>query len=289
MQLIKKILCATDLSGVSDDLLSACISLCSRFDASLIVFHAVPPPLGSVARQIEFERGGERRERISMARKQIKKAMAQLDIKWESIVTYGDPVLEAAKAVKKANPDMVVAASHGLSVFQQFFLGSVIGHMAQTLLQPLLVLPPGHTLFDTACPQPESAHIAIACALTPSDARLKKHAAAFSEKFNWKLHLVHVMESPVNEKLMAHPSGRYGETQRLLEDTIKRHLRCLMPGEAVILHGVPGEALAAYAGPHQIALIIAGGDERPDGIIPTTSATLLRHLPCPVLIIPAKP
>ncbi|MBA3009880.1 MAG: universal stress protein [Proteobacteria bacterium] len=289
MPLIKKILCATDLSGFSDDLLSACIALCLRFDASLIVFHAVPPPHGSVARQIEFERGGERREKISIAQKQIKKTMAHLDIKWESIVTYGDPVLEAAKAAEEANPDMVVAASHGLSVFQQFFLGSVIGRMAQTILRPLLVLPPGNTVFDTTCPKLKSAHIVIACGLTPSDARLKKYAAAFSEGFNWKLHLVHVMESPVNEKLMAVPFGRYDETQRLLEDKIKTNLNRLMPGEAIILHGVPGEALADYASPHGIALIIAGGDARPDGIIPTTSATLLRHLPCAVLIIPVKP
>ena len=76
MHPIKKILCATDLSKDAGHLLSLGVELCIRFDASLLVFHAVPPPHGSVARKIEFERGGEKQEQIETARHKIKKLMA---------------------------------------------------------------------------------------------------------------------------------------------------------------------------------------------------------------------
>lgn len=120
MQKINKILCATDLSKSSRDFLSRGIEFCLRFDACFSIFHAVPPPLGSVSRRVEFERGGEKEERIEKACTKIKKFMGNFDVEWDLIVTYGDPVLEIAKAAEKIRPDIVIAASHGLSGFQQF-------------------------------------------------------------------------------------------------------------------------------------------------------------------------
>ncbi len=206
----------------------------------------------------------------------------------QNIQNYGDPVLEVAKAAKKTKTDIVIAASLGLSGFQQFFIGSVIGSMAQTVLQPLLVIPPGKTVSDTTCPKLEFANIIIACSLTKSDFYLKKYALAFSEKFNSKICLVHVMESPVNEKVMASTSGHYAEAQRLLEEKLPLRLKNLMPCKTYILHGVPGEELALHAKRHGIDLIIAGIDDRPGRIITTTTAALLRHLPCAVLTVPIK-
>jgi len=288
MQQIKKILCATDLSQTSGRLLSLGVDLCLKFGASFLVFHAVPPPRGSVARQIEFERGGEKQKLISQAQRKMEQTMARFDIKWDLYITYGDPALEVARIAKKAKPDIVMAASHGLSVFQQFLIGSVIGAMAENMLQPFLVIPPAKTSFDKTDPKLEFTHIIIACSLTESDARLKDYALAFSEQFNSKINLIHVMESPVNEKVMSSTLGHYDETQRLLEEKLKKRLNDLMPGKPHILHGVPGEALAIFAKNHGIELIIAGIDDHPGRIIATTTATLLRQMPCPVITIPIK-
>ncbi len=286
MQQIKKILCATDLSGSKDELLSFVTGLGVQFGASLLVFHAIPPPRGSVARQIEFERGGEKQEQMDRAQRQIETAMAGFDIKWESHITYGDPVLEAARVAKETAPDIVIAASHGLSVFQQFLIGSVIGDMAQTVLCPLLVIPPGKTVSDAGDPELKFTHITMACALKKSDAHLKEYAMIFSQRFASKISLVHVMESPVNEAVMAGTLGHYDETQHRLEENLYLQLNRLMPGNAHILHGVPGEALALYAKKHGTDLIIAGIDHRPGRITPTTTSTLLRQMPCALLIIP---
>ena len=94
------------------------------------------------------------------------------------------------------------------------------------------------------------------------------------------------MESPVNQKVMAGTSGHYDEAQRLLEENLSLKLKDLMPGKTRILHGVPGEELALYAKNKGIDLIIAGIDDRPGRIITTTTAALLRHLPCAVLAVP---
>ncbi|MCK5348720.1 MAG: universal stress protein [Desulfobacula sp.] len=288
MQKIKKILCTTDLSKVSDRLLSCGVELCLRLDASFSVFHAIPPPRGSVSRQIEFERGGEKKEKIAIAHGKIKKFMERFDIKWDLVITYGDPVLEVAKVAKKMKPDIIIAASHGLSEFQQFFIGSVVGRMAQTFSQPFLVIPPGKTVFDTNGPKLQFTNIIIACGLSESDSYLKKYALIFSEKFNSKVCLVHVMESPVNEEVVEITSAPYDKAQRRLEEKLFLRLKNLMPAERHILQGIPGEELALYAKSHKIDLIIAGGDDHPGRIITTTTAALLRDLPCAVLMVPMK-
>lgn len=287
MQKIEKILCATDLSDVSDHLLSWGVDLCLRFDASFFVFHAVPPLRGSVARQIEFERGGEKEEKIRQAHIKIKKIMERFDIKWDLVIAYGDPVLEVAKAAKIIKTDVVIAESLGLSGFQQFFVGSVVGSMAKTVMQPLLVFPPpgkNHTPGSNL----ELSNIIIACSLTEADVYLKKYALAFSEKFNADVCLVHVMESPINDKVAQIPSGHYDEAQRLLEEKVCLKLGNLMPAKTHIMHGVPGEELALYVKSHKIDLIIAGVDDHPGRLITTTTAALLRHLPCAVLTVPVK-
>lgn len=288
MQKINKILCATDLSKASGHLLSWGAQLCLRFNASFLVFHAVPPPHGLEARQIEFERGGEKKEKMENAQEKIKKLMERFDIKWDSVITYGDPVLEVAKVAKNTKTDIVIAASLGLSGLQQFFIGSVIGRMAQSVLQPLLVIPPNKTGTDTTCLKLEFNNIIIACSLKESDCYLKKYALAFSEKFNSKICLVHVMESPLNEKVMPSISGHYNESQKLLEEKISLKLKNMNLGDTHILHGVPGEELAVYAKHHGVDLIIAGLDDHPGRIITTTTAALLRHLPCAVLTVPIK-
>lgn len=286
MHPIKKILCATDLSKDSCHLLSFGAELCIRFNASLLVFHAVPPPHGSVARKIEFERGGEKQEQMEIARDKIKEQMATCTIKWESAITYGDPVLETAKKAKRKKADMVMAASLGLSEFQQFFIGSVVGDMAQTVMCPFLVIPREKTVPEARRPKLEFTHIIVACSLTPSDSHLQKHALAFLEHFDSKVHLVHVMESPLNETVLTSTSAPYEEVQRRLEERLTVQLKKMMPGKTKILHGVPGEELALYAKNHGIDLIIAGIDDHPGRITPATTASLLRHLPCTLLTIP---
>ncbi|MCK5349128.1 MAG: universal stress protein, partial [Desulfobacula sp.] len=288
MQKIKKILCATDLSKISDRLLSWGVTLCSGFDASLLVFHAIAPPRGSISRQIEFERGGEKKERIEIAHEKIKKFMNRFDIEWDLFIAYGDPVLEAAKIAKKTKADIVIAASLGLSGFQQFLIGSVVGRMAQTFSQPLLVIPPSETVSGTTSPDLQFTNIIIACSLLESDSYLINYASAFSEKFNSKICLVHVMESPVNEKIVEITSAPYDETQKLLEEKLSLKLKNLMPAKTSILRGIPGEELALYAKSRKINLIIAGVDDRPGRIITTTTTALLRYSPCAVLTVPVK-
>jgi nucleotide-binding universal stress UspA family protein len=288
MQKIKKILCTTDLSKVSDHLLSVGVELCLQFDAFFWVFHAIPPPRGSVTRQIEFERGGEKKEKIEKAHEKIKKLMARFDVKWDLVIAYGDPVLEVATIAKKTKPDIVIAASHELSGFQQFLIGSVVGRMAHKLLHPFLVIPSGKIVSDTNHPQLKLTNIMIACSLSQPDFYLKKYALVFSEKFNSKICLVHVMESPVNEQIVEITSAPYEKAQRLLEEKLSLRLKNLMPAKTHILQGIPGEELALYAKSHEIDLIIAGIDVHPGRIITTTAAALLRGLPCAVLTVPIK-
>ena len=285
MQPIKTIVCATDLSVASGHLIAASVELCLRFDAFLWVFHTIPFPRGSVTRQIEFDRGGEKKEKIQIAREKINARMNCFNVKWDGIVTYGDPVLEVAKAATKTKADLVIAASLGLSTFQQFFMGSLVGSMAQSVLQPFFVIPPPVRPVAIS-PGLNLAQIIIACSLKESDHRLKALALAFSERFGSDICLVHVMESPLNEAVVESTSAHYDRVQEQLEEKLTLRLKKLMPAKTLILRGVPGEELAVYAKQQRADLIIAGIDDHPGRIITTTTAALLRCLPCAVLTVP---
>jgi nucleotide-binding universal stress UspA family protein len=288
MQPINKILCITDLSNCSDEVLSIGVKLCLCFDACLLIFHTIVPPRGFVDRQIEFERGGERKKMIQLALKKIKKQMDPFDVKWESVVTYGDPVLELSNMAKKTKPDIILGASHGLSFFQQFFLGSVIGSMAKDTRHPFLVIPPAKHFSGRSGTKSEFANIIIACSLTKTDTYLKEYAITFSEKFHSNIFLVHVMESPLSEELMDNTCAPYDKAQKKLEETLCSKLNQEMAAPPHILHGVPGEKLALFAKTHKIDLIIAGIATHPGGIITTTTQALLGQLPCAVLAVPLE-
>jgi nucleotide-binding universal stress UspA family protein len=156
--------------------------------------------------------------------------------------------------------------------------------MAQTVSQPLLVIPP--IVSDTPRPKAVFRNILVAFRMSESDGYLKNFAVHFSEKFSTGVHLVHVMESPVNETVVDITSAHYDDVQSRLEEKLSLRLEKMMPGKTHILRGVPGEELAIFAKTHGIDLIIAGGDDRPGSIITTTTAALLRHLPCAVLTVP---
>ena len=288
MQMINKILCTTDLSKFSNDVLPLGVELCMGFDAHLVIFHAIVPPRGFVDRKIEFERGGEKKEQFQLAREKIKRCMDPFDVKWESVVTYGDPVLELSRVTQKTKPDIIMAASHGLSIFQQFFMGSVLGSMARNTRHPFLVIPPATSFSKKKAPQSEFANIIIACSLTKSDTRLKAFAVTFAEKFHSKINMVHVMESPLNEQVMDSTCAPYEEVQKKLEEKLSAKLSQALPGTPHILHGVPGEELAIFAKTHGIDLIIAGIDTHPGRIIATTTQALLAQLPCAVLAVPLE-
>ena len=286
MQKVKHIICATDLSKFSHDLFSLGVELSSGFDAGFTVFHAIPPPRGSVARQVEFERGGEKKEEIENASKQIKRLMQGFKIKWDIAVTYGDPVIETEKAANRMRADLVMAASHGLSVFQRFFAGSIIGRMAQTISNPFLVIPPVKRSLYQPRKRLKFTNIIIACSLMESDDVLKQYARQFSEKFNSNVCLVHVMETPLNANIVKTTAAPYATVQKKMEEKLSLQLKNLMQAETQLLRGVPGEELVLYAKTHPTDLIIAGVDHRRGRISTTTTQILLRYLPCAVLTIP---
>lgn len=286
MQTINHILCAADLSDASDRFLSWSVEFCSQINASLSVFHAIVPPRGSVSRQIEFERGGEKEEKIRFAREKINQFMGGFEIEWDFFTGYGDPVIEMNRIADTLKPDLVIAASLGISRFQQFFIGSVVGRMAQTFLHPLLVIPRGKIRSEINPLKIKFEHITMACSLLSSDAELRQFALIFSEKFKSRVRLVHVMESPLNEQIVESTSAPYDKIQLELGKKISAKLSHLLSAKTDILRGIPGEQLAEHARLNQTDLIIAGGDVRPGRIITSTTASLLRNLPCAVLVVP---
>jgi nucleotide-binding universal stress UspA family protein len=139
---IKKILCATDFTAFSQEALRFGVSLAHQSDALLSVFHAVYAVQDQLYGSTEFERGGERDKAVAEAKIKIKSMMAPFQIKWTEAISIGEPIEQFLKVAEQQDADLLITASHGLSGFKRFFIGTVVERLCRVLTRPLLVVRP---------------------------------------------------------------------------------------------------------------------------------------------------
>jgi nucleotide-binding universal stress UspA family protein len=126
----KRILCPTDLSPESDEVLRYAIDLALAYEAKLFICHCVesPPPadelrLERIKRSIE--------ETIS---DYISQVMAPA-LDWESVVAVGDPADVIAREADKREVDLIVMRTRHRPYADP--LGSTVETVSRTTLCPV--------------------------------------------------------------------------------------------------------------------------------------------------------
>ncbi len=291
---IQTILCAIDLSDYSAYVISRGRALAEKCRASLVVFHALPPPRERLDR-VATVSGDQDLQQVSLT---IARLMENSDISWKPWVVEGEPVAALARAVRETRADLVIAASLGLSGFKRAFVGSVVERMARHSKTPFLVLrcrenpEPGGNGPDKG---PDIRKIAVACDF-PScfPAQL---AADFAAILDADLDAVHCVVSPTAAETRECPD-RYHAMQARFEENIREQIlvtlsreRQLRPGRMTVsvLEGNPGEKIIGFARATRCDLMVTG--VRPRTILGrlltgSTTETLIRQAPCHVLAIP---
>jgi len=288
---IQTILCAIDLSDYSTHVISWGRALAEKSRASLVIFHAVPPPgerLDSVAC---FSRNQDLSRR---ADRTITLLMEKAGIPWTSCVVCGEPAAALARAVKENNADLVIAASHGFSGFTRAFVGSVVERMARSSELPFLVLRCKQSP-EPSGKRPVVRKIAAACDV-PSCFPAKQ-AAYFAELLDADLDVVHCVFSPVNAEAKEHPDSYCAMQAKFAQHTKEQVLAALFrerqkqPGKiaVTVLEGDPNDMLPRFARAGNCDLMVTG--VRPRTFLGrlltgSTTETLIRQAPCHVLTIP---
>jgi nucleotide-binding universal stress UspA family protein len=294
---LRTILCAIDFSEFTSQALHYSVGLSKSFGANLLVFHSVNIPENRLFSSPYAEHEEELQRLVEEAYKKIERIMAPYEVNWSPIVTRGNPIDKVEEISEQAEVDLVMAASHGISGFKRLLLGTVVERMARGLNRPFLVI----------CPQKHSKpsddkvtfkvkKVVVGCDLSPEISPALGYARYFAKKFHSEIHLLHTMESPVDEKVADKTEGPYDEVQQTLIERVRNRLLSLYPNTtdegfnviAVLETGIPGEALIRYSKEQAADLMVVG--IRRHGtieklLIGSTTEAVIRHSTCPVLVV----
>jgi nucleotide-binding universal stress UspA family protein len=151
---IKRILYATDLSENSSYAFYYAVNLARRFDAKIVILHAVEPFPSYIkvfaATDVEKIENKERRETIeniqNLLQEFCRRAEAQLGspcllLVSKILVRIGHPVEEILKIANEEECDTIILGSHGKGLLKQTLLGSVSHGVLHRSRKPVFVIP----------------------------------------------------------------------------------------------------------------------------------------------------
>ena len=144
--MIRKILCATDLSPSSEPAVQAALELGSKLDALVYVLHVVEPPYRAVPwfvpaplDQTFLKTLADRQEAAAL--EELSRSLAALvpaGGRAEPLVRTGTPVDAILAAAADTGCDLVVVGTHGRTGLAHLALGSVAERVVRSAAVPVL-------------------------------------------------------------------------------------------------------------------------------------------------------
>ena len=228
------------------------------------------------------------------ARQQMHHLMKNAAVEWEAVVRFGDPVEQLTAVAGTLPPCLVVSASHGVSGFRRFFVGTVVERLSRTLDCPMLVVKP--TRGNGGDQETGFRSVVVGCDAYGYWHQLTHLLNLLQPDSTSSIHLVHAMEGPVDMPL-DEPTISYAQAQQVLQDRLahqfRQEARRLFADEkqltTMVAPGEPEEMVLQLAQAQEADLIVVGvrHSSRMGRLIAgSTTESLLRHGPCSVLTVP---
>jgi nucleotide-binding universal stress UspA family protein len=288
------IVCAVDFSPFCSLVCDYGAFLARRAGCRLYLFHAIHHPQDRVHPTAIFERGGDLDHFMEDARQRMHRLMETVSVDWEAVVRFGDPVEQIAAFMGALPPGLVVSASHGVSGFRRFFIGTVVERLSRTLDCPMLVIKPAT---DNGPDQAVTFKtVVVSCDAFGHWHQLAQLIHLFEPDPASSIHLVHAVEGPM-EMPLDEPRLSYAKAQQKYQarvsDQLSQAARRLFGDEkqlsTMVAPGQPEEMVLGVAQAQAADLIAVG--VRSSGrmgrlIAGSTTEALLRHAPCCVLTVP---
>lgn len=299
-QKINRILCATDFSDVSRDVVPFGIRMARELNATLYICHVIDLPTISVYGEAVFDPITQQQRFIDFARQEIEALAGDTAVDWQPLITIGHTTEEIVRQAGEKAVDLVISATHGRSGLKRLFLGSVTERLMRILTCPLLVLrSPGES------DRPIRQELPFKKILVGYDFSEDADAAFrvglnMAQEFEAELHLMHVVEPTAYREYAKFPSAADEPLRRDMYDSIKSRMEKRVPADALnwcsletqITVGKPYAELVDYAEHEAVDLIITG--VRGHGMVEellvgSTTDRVVRRAPCPVLSVCRPP
>jgi nucleotide-binding universal stress UspA family protein len=281
---LREILFTSDLSTASDRAFDHACLIAERFDAHLVLYHAleldVSPPRGSVER--ELRRRLERAAREHLERRAATSS-AHTDVHVERTASAAHALLTY---IHDARPDLTVMSTHGRQGVARLVLGSMTERVLETVSGPTLcVREPEH-----GSPLPYR-RIVVPTDMSDASRRAFPVAAMLARAFDAQVLAVHAADIR---------SGRatWGITRAIddalpSEAAVADFLSADFQGVRVLPRTEVGSAwdcitrIAAEERADVIVMSTHGVDSVADRFLGSHAERVVRQAPCPVLVVAA--
>jgi nucleotide-binding universal stress UspA family protein len=206
---------------------------------------------------------------------------------------------EICKLARELPADLIITPTHGHTGLKHVFLGSTAERIVQHSPCPVLV---SHQPKRQAKNGARSSVNSILVPVDFSDCSLRglNYAIGFAEKCAAKIILLHAVEFGY-----AYTSDGYAmydlselkkaaqkDAERQMAEFVKAAKFGRVPFETAFRTGTPVEEISAFAEGHDVDLIITtthGLTGFKHVLIGSTAEQVVRHAPCPVLVVPSHP
>lgn len=295
-QKINRILCATDFSEVSRDVVPFGIRMARELNATLYICHVIDLPTISVYGEAVFDPITQQHRFIDFARQEIESLVGDAPVEWQQLIPIGQTTEEIARQAGEKAVDLVITATHGRSGLKRLFLGSVTERLMRILSCPLLVLRSTGDSEQAIRQELPFKKILVGYDFSEDADAAFRTGLNMAQEFESSLHLMHVVEPTAYRDYARFPSNSGEPLRQDMYDSIKSRMQALVPDDALnwcsletlIRVGKPYAELVRYAQTQAVDLIITG--VRGHGMVEellvgSTTDRVIRRAPCPVLSV----
>ena len=276
----ERILFPVDFSKRCDAVAPMVETYVGRFQAELIVLHAVPP--------VDSAYGVPLVDAVTPARVRISGYLTgefeHFDV--QRVVTPGDPALTIIDYAENNGMDLIMMPTHGYGPFRRFVIGSVTAKVLHDAACP--VWTSVHTEETPPLESIQFRHIVAAVDFGPQTPCVLKWAASFAKETGAGLTLVHAV--PTAQDI----PGFYCEQcfkQEMLREARERAVRTLNDagihnGHISVAADEVVRAISETARQLQADLVVIGrGPTSGLGRLRTQAYQIIRQSPCPVVSV----
>lgn len=258
--MFKSILCPVDFSNRSRGAAHVARAFAHRFGSEIVALHVAPD--GNPDRMAEAEsKLGE------MVLRDLQGCLVS------PCVVTGDPADRIIQFTHDRRIELTVMATHGLSPFRGFQLGSVTSRILHLATSPVWTSP--HLEDWPAADAMPLRSILCALDFGPRSCTALHWASCLAKEFGAKLTLAHVVHPDEREHRFEAPEATLRRQQERLNG----------PCESRILEGAPAPMLGELAEELTADLLVVGRTHAASPGLGANAYAIIAHSPCPVLSV----
>jgi nucleotide-binding universal stress UspA family protein len=295
---IRRVLVAIDFSPPSRAALAFAASLIRKFGAELHLAHVVAAdfPLASlvalplIVPEIEVER---------RVRSRLKEFAARevLPVRQENIhAVQGRPFEEICRLARELEIDLVVTGTRGQTGLKHLVLGSTAERVVRHAPCPVLVL---HSLGNFRRGRALFRRILAPLDFSPCSMQGAAVAKALAKEFGSQLFLLHAIDlhyySANSKYLLYDYPPLLAAAERAARQRMKELVAALaregIAVDSTLENGHVGEQICGRARGLRVELIVTSTHGRmglKHALLGSTAEYVVRHAPCPVLVVPRR-